>query len=344
MSTMKAMQYVEFGQGAQVREVDRPVPGPGQVLLKITASGACHSDVFIMGMPAGPDNPYKLPLTLGHEPCGVVAEVGEGVTTVTVGEAVIVYGPQGCGRCHPCSQGFENNCVSFMDAPGIFHDGGMAEYYLAKDPRHLVPIGNLDPVSSASLTDAGLTSYHAIKPALSRLVPGSTTVVIGAGGLGHVALQMLRALTPTRVIALDVDDDKLAFAKENGAHEAYLSDADSVQKVRDATGGRGADLVLDFVGIQPTLDLAAKMIAVMGEIAIVGVAQAVVQAGYLTLPHDSSVRVVNWGTRAELVEVVELAKAGLVKIATQTFTLDDAPSIYDLMHAGKLRGRAIVVP
>ncbi|WP_306307001.1 NAD(P)-dependent alcohol dehydrogenase [Kribbia dieselivorans] len=337
MATMKAVQYVTFGAGAEVREVEKPTPGPGEVLLKVTAAGACHSDQFIMGMPAGPENPYRLPLTLGHEGAGIVEALGPGTKNVEVGEAVLVFGPQGCGRCHACAAGNENNCENFMDAPGINHHGAMAEYMIVKDVRHLVPLGDLDPIASASLTDAGLTPYHAIKPAVTRLIPGTTAVVIGVGGLGHVGVQILKAMTSTRIVALDVSADKLAFAREVGADEAFISDEGAIAQVRALTGGRGADVVFDFVGAQPTLDLAHALVAVMGEVVIVGVAQGSIPVGYLTMKFDTSVRVVNWGTRAELMEVVELARRGAVAIHTEEFTLDQATEIYERMHAGTLR-------
>jgi alcohol dehydrogenase, propanol-preferring len=341
MTTMKAVQYAEFGKGAEVREIAVPEPGPGEVRLKVTAAGACHSDAFVMGAPEGA---YTLPLTLGHEGAGVVDKLGPGTKGVEVGESVLVFGPQGCGRCHACAEGKENNCENFMDAPGLMHDGAMAEYQIVKDARHLVPLGDLDPISSASLTDAALTPYHAIKPSVARLVPGTTTVVIGVGGLGHVGVQILRALTGTRIVALDVSEEKLDFAKQNGAHEAFLSNADAVEKVAELTNGRGADAVFDFVGAQPTLDLAHQLVAVMGEIAIVGVAQGSIPVGYLTMKFDTSVRVCNWGTRAELMECIAMARQGDIRIHTQTFGLDQGPEIYELMHAGKLNGRAVIDP
>lgn len=341
MATMKAVQYAEYGKGAVVREVPKPEPGPGEVRLQVTAAGACHSDAFIM---AAEEGAYSLPLTLGHEGAGVVDALGPGTQGVEIGEAVLVYGSQGCGRCHPCAEGKENNCDNFMDAPGIAHDGAMAEYQIVKDARHLVPIGDLDPVASASLTDAALTPYHAIKPAIPRLHPGTVTVVIGVGGLGHVAVQILRALTGTKIVALDVSDDKLAFARENGAHEAFLSNEDAVQEVQELSNGRGADAVFDFVGAQPTLDLAHQLVAVMGEIAIVGVAPGSIPVGYLTMKFDTSVRVCNWGSRTELMECVSMAQQGDIRIRTQSFTLDQGPEIYELMHDGKLSGRAVIDP
>jgi propanol-preferring alcohol dehydrogenase len=182
--TMKALQYVEIGKPPRVMEVDKPTPGPGQVLLKVTAAGACHSDEFVMSLPEEA-YVYGLPLTLGHEGAGIVEEVGAGVSAVAVGDAVAVYGPWGCGVCPACARGEENYCHVAAERhivpPGLGAPGAMAEYLLVDDERHLVPLGDLDPVQNVSLTDAGLTPYHAIKPSLPALVPGSVAVVIGAG-------------------------------------------------------------------------------------------------------------------------------------------------------------------
>lgn len=207
---MKALQYREIGSRPEVVTLPDPEPGPGQVLLRITAAGACQSDVSMMGLPAKAYR-FALPVTLGHEAAGVVAALGAGATGVAVGDAVAVYGPWGCGRCAKCAQGRENHCLNAaaegIHPPGIGAPGAMAELMLVPSPRHLVPLGGLDPVSNVSLTDAGLTPYHAIKGSLRSLGAGSTAVVIGAGGLGHVAIQILRAITPATVIALDIADE-----------------------------------------------------------------------------------------------------------------------------------------
>ncbi len=217
---MKALQYRTIGSAPEVVDIPTPEPGPGQVLLKVTAAGVCHSDEFVMSLPAEA-YVYGLPLTLGHEGAGVVAAVGTGVTGIDEGAAYAVYGPWGCGYCRTCATGAENYCENAarlgIMPPGLGSPGAMAEYLLVDSPRHLVPLGDLDPVASVPLTDAGLTPYHAIKPSLPKLLPGTAAVVIGAGGLGHMAIQMLRALTPATVIALDIGEDKLAFAREMGA-------------------------------------------------------------------------------------------------------------------------------
>ncbi|MFL5999167.1 MAG: NAD(P)-dependent alcohol dehydrogenase [Streptomyces sp.] len=344
---MKALQYRTIGAAPEVVTVPDPEPGPGQVLLKVTAAGVCHSDIAVMSWPAE-NFPYELPLTLGHEGVGTVAALGAGVSGVREGDAVAVYGPWGCGTCAKCAQGKENYCLR-ADAlgirpPGLGTPGAIAEYLLVDDPRHLVPLDGLDPVAAAPLTDAGLTPYHAIKRSLPKLVPGSTAVVIGTGGLGHVAIQLLRALTPARVIALDVNEDKLRLAKEVGAHETVLSDAGAAAAVRTLTGGLGAEAVFDFVGAEPTLRTAGALAAVEGDVTIVGIGGGALPVGFGALPFEVSVAAPYWGSRSELVEVLNLARSGAVSVHTETYVLDEAPLAYERLHTGKVNGRAVILP
>ncbi|MEV7737317.1 NAD(P)-dependent alcohol dehydrogenase [Streptomyces sp. NPDC088921] len=344
---MKALQYHTIGAAPEVVTVPDPEPGPGQVLLKVTAAGVCHSDIAVMSWPAE-NFPYELPLTLGHEGVGTVAALGAGVSGVREGDAVAVYGPWGCGTCAKCAQGKENYCLR-ADAlgirpPGLGTPGAIAEYLLVDDPRHLVPLDGLDPVAAAPLTDAGLTPYHAIKRSLPKLVPGSTAVVIGTGGLGHVAIQLLRALTPARVIALDVSEDKLRLAKEVGAHETVLSDGGAAAAVRTLTGGLGAEAVFDFVGAEPTLRTAGALAAVEGDVAIVGIGGGALPVGFGSLPFEVSVAAPYWGSRSELIEVLNLARSGAVSVHTETYFLDEAPLAYERLHTGKVNGRAVILP
>ena len=344
---MKALQYREIGADPELVEIETPEPGPGQVRLKVTAAGACHSDSFIMGLPAE-QYIYGLPLTLGHEGAGIVDKLGDGVSGVAVGDSVAVYGPQGCGRCYLCSQGHENYCPRAGELgiapPGLGAPGSMAEYMIVPNARFLVPLGDLDPVANVALTDAGLTPYHAIKTSLGKLVPGSTAVVIGVGGLGHVAVQILRAITPATIIALDLGEEKLALAREMGAHHALPSDASAAEAIRELTGGRGATAVFDFVAIQPTIDLGRAVTAVAGDQVLVGVGAGQLPVGMLASPFESSVRSPYWGSRGELFEVFELARTGQISVETEVFSLDDAVQAYHRLHEGTLRGRAVIVP
>ncbi|MFK0168948.1 NAD(P)-dependent alcohol dehydrogenase [Streptomyces sp. NPDC090306] len=344
---MKALQYRTIGASPEVVTVPDPEPGPGQVLLKVTAAGVCHSDIAVMGWPAE-GFPYELPLTLGHEGVGTVAALGAGVSGIGEGDAVAVYGPWGCGTCVNCAQGKENYCLRAeqlgIHPPGLGRPGSMAEYLLIDDPRHLVPLAGLDPAAAVSLTDAGLTPYHAIKASLPKLVPGSTAVVIGTGGLGHVAIQLLRAMTSARVIALDVSEDKLRLAREVGAHETVLSDAKAADAVREITGGLGAQAVFDFVGVAPTVKIAGAVAAIEADVTIVGIGGAPLPVGFGLLPFEVSVKAPYWGSRGELIEVLALARAGAVSVHTETYSLDDAPLAYERLHDGKVNGRAVILP
>ncbi|MFJ6250047.1 MULTISPECIES: NAD(P)-dependent alcohol dehydrogenase [unclassified Streptomyces] len=344
---MKALQYRAVGSPPEVVTVPDPEPGPGQVLLKVTAAGVCHSDIAVMSRPAD-QLPFPLPLTLGHEGVGTVEVLGAGVAGFAVGDPVAVYGPWGCGACFMCAQGKENYCLRAEELgirpPGLGAPGAIAEYMVVDSPRHLVPLGGLDPVRAAPLTDAGLTPYHAVKRSLPKLVPGSTAVVIGTGGLGHVAVQLLRAMTAARVVALDVTEEKLALARAVGAHEAVISDASAAAKVRELTGGRGAEVVLDFVGAAPTVTSAGAMAAVEGDVTIVGLGGGALPVGFGSPAYEVSVASPYWGTRAELIEVLDLARAGSVDVHVETYTLDEAPKAYERLHEGRVAGRAVILP
>ncbi|TXS01509.1 NAD(P)-dependent alcohol dehydrogenase [Streptomyces sp. adm13(2018)] len=344
---MKALQYRAVGAAPEVVTLPDPEPGPGQVLLKITAAGVCHSDIAVMSLPAEQLS-FPLPLTLGHEGVGTVAALGAGAEGFAVGDAVAVYGPWGCGSCSSCAQGKENYCLRAAELgirpPGLGAPGAIAEYMIVDSTRHLVPLGGLDPVRAVPLTDAGLTPYHAVKRSLPKLVPGSTVVVVGTGGLGHVAIQILRATTAARVVALDVTEEKLALARAVGAHETVLSDAGAAAAVRELTGGRGAEVVLDFVGAPPTVTAAGAMVGVEGDVTIVGLGGGTLPVGFGALPYEVSVASPYWGTRAELIEVLDLARTGAIDVHTETYTLDDAPKAYERLHEGRVNGRAVILP
>jgi propanol-preferring alcohol dehydrogenase len=346
---MQAFQFVEWQQPGQLREVPIPEPGPGQVLLKIGGAGACHSDLHLMEMPAGVRS-FKLPFTLGHENAGWVEKLGPGATGFVPGDPVIVYGPWGCGLCVNCRMGMENYCAR----PGgptpcglAGYDGGMAPYLLVPSTRFLIPLGTLDPRDAAPLTDAALTSYHAIKRSLHLLGPGSTAVVIGVGGLGQMAIQILRALSAaTTIVALDTAADKLEIAKRMGADAGLLSgDGDAaVKRVADMTKGQGAELVLDMVGVNPTLQLAARVSRVLGHLTIVGIGGGALPVNFLSPKHECSVASPFWGSIPELLEVVSLAEAGKIKMLVEHFPLGRAGEAYHLLHDGKIKGRAVIVP
>ncbi len=345
---MRALRLVDWKHGPEFADVDDPEPGPGEVRIRVGGAGACHSDLHLMYDFEGGLLPWGPPFTLGHENAGWVDALGPGASGVEVGEPVAVYGPWGCGSCHRCVQGLENYCVHQATLPaaggGLGFDGGMATHMVVPDARYLVPLGNLDPVDAAPLTDAALTPYHAIKRSLPLLIPGSTAVVVGTGGLGHMAVQILNALSPTRIVAVDVDAKALELARDVGAHETVLMDAHAAERVRALTGNVGADVVLDFVGGDGTLRFGASTARSLGHLTLIGIGGGTLPLGFFTVPYELSVATTYWGSIPELFEVIALAQTGKIHARVQRFSLDDAPRAYELMRVGDLHGRAVVVP
>ena len=349
---MRALQLTAWGKPPELRDVPVPEPGPGQVLVRVAGAGACHSDLHLLEAPA-PDGliPYAVPFTLGHENTGWVAALGPGVAEIDgrrEGDPVAVYGPWGCGWCRACRTSAENVCERATPGDGIGggigFDGGMAEYMLVPSPRLLVPLGDLDPVEAAPLGDAALTPYHAIATARAALVPGTTAVVIGAGGLGHMAIQLLRATTPSRVVAIDNDETKLSLARDIGADDAINAVDDAAARVRATTRGLGAELVVDLVGADDTLGLGVQCLRRGGELVIVGLAGGTLPVSFFGLPSDAGVRTSFWGTLVELMEILDLARAGKIRAHVERFSLDDAGLAYERLAAGTVTGRAVVVP
>lgn len=345
---MRALQLVEWQQPPQLREVADPEPGPGQVLVRIGAAGLCHSDLHLIHDFAPGAMPWPLPFTLGHENAGWVHALGPGVTGVEVGEPVAVYGPWGCGRCSRCARGLENYCERAAEqvgaGGGLGADGGMAQHMLVPSPRHLVPLGDLDPVQAAPLTDAGLTPYHAIVRSRALMGAGSTVVVIGVGGLGHMAVQIIRALAPSTVVAVDKSEESLRLALDVGAHHALVSGPEATTEIRAMTGGHGADVVLDFVGLDETLAFGASVARPLGHLTCVGIGGGSLPFSFFSLPYECSVQSTYWGSIPELHEVLALARRGLIEAKVQRVTLDEVAATYDSMHHGTLHGRAVAVP
>lgn len=346
---MKAFQFVAWQQAPQFRDVEVPEPGPGQVLIKVGGAGACHSDLHIMEWEPGV-LPYEVPFTLGHENAGWVEKLGPGVEGFLPGDPVAVYGPWGCGHCFACRQGIEVHCENGAQVNngaaggGLGLDGGMAEYMLVPSSRLLVPLSTLPPKEAAPLTDAGLTPYHAIKRSLPLLGPRSTVVVIGVGGLGHMAVQLLRVLTSAQIIAVDLSEEKLKLASEVGADVTILSDADAPAKVAELTRGQGAEVVLDIVGIDSTMAMAAQMAHKMGHLTVVGMGGGTLPVSFFGVPPECSVVVPYWGSIPELMELVTLAESGRIKSHNVYYPLEKAQEAYDAMVSGTLQGRAVIVP
>jgi propanol-preferring alcohol dehydrogenase len=343
---MKAVRFQGLGRPALLSEVPRPQVGPGQVLIRIGGAGVCHSDLHIMEEELG----FSGTFTLGHENAGWIEEFGEGVAGFKEGDAVAVYGPWGCGYCHACQQSMENYCENHALLPvmggGLGADGGMAEYMLVPAARLLVPLGDLHPNKAAPLSDAALTPYHAIKRALPLLHPGSTAVVLGVGGLGHMAVQLLRVLAPVHIIAGDVDAARLRQAKTLGAHDTVdtRNIQEAAEKIMKITGPRGADLVLDCIGVQPTVELGAKVLGRNSAWTIVGLGGGHHDFHHGSTPYGVAVTIPYWGSRIELMEVIAMAKDGYIHVETTDFPLEEAVDVYAKLKRGEILGRAVLVP
>jgi propanol-preferring alcohol dehydrogenase len=348
---MRALRLMEWKSEPKLVDVPAPVPGPGQVVVQIGAAGACHSDLHLMHEFESGLLPWGPPFTLGHENAGWVHALGTGVTGLEVGQPVAVYGPWGCGHCTHCQLGIETLCENPHGAPvpmgggGLGLDGGMAQYMLVPFSRHLVPLPEgLDPVSAAPLTDAGLTPYHAVRRSWGKLAPGATAAVIGVGGLGHLAVQILKATTAAQIVAIDTREEALALATDYGADLSIQSNPDAASEIRAYTSGRGADVVLDFVGSESTLSLGAAAARMLGDLTIVGLAGGTLPVSFFSVPYELSIQTTYWGSRPELVEVLALGARGLIRPKIATFSLEKAVEAYKALASGEIEGRAVVVP
>ena len=335
---MRAFRLIAAGR-AELVDLPAPEPGPGEVLLRVLAAGVCRTDVDLLR--SGGDG-LALPVTLGHE------IVGEVVSGRDRGAVAAVYELLGCGHCAACDRGQDNVCRELVPgAVGITRDGGMADYVVAP-ARNLVILGDVDPVHAAPLTDAGMTALHAVERARPLLEPGATAVVIGIGGLGHLAVQFLRATSKVRVLAVDVDRARLDLGAELGADDGVLTGPDAADGIVAANGGRKVDAVFDFVGAQQSLDLAAAVTGRGGAIVVTGGGggrlSITAQMGAGGAP-DREIAIVHTfgGTRDDLVRALALAEAGRVRTRVEVFELAAAGRVLADLEAGKVLGRAVLV-
>jgi NAD+-dependent secondary alcohol dehydrogenase Adh1 len=341
---MKAVRLHAFNQSPQIDDVPEPtITHPLDVIVKIGGAGVCRTDLHIilgqwderMGTP--------LPYTLGHENAGWVSEVGSAVTNVAVGDTVILHPTPTCGLCHACRAGDDMHCIN-STFPGLSTDGGMAEYLLTSARACIKLDPSTQPQDVAALADAGITAYHAVRKALPLLYPGTTCVVIGAGGLGHIGIQSLAALTATRIIVVDRNPDALKLAEQLGADHTVVADGNQVDAVKDLTNGNGAEVVLDFVAEQGAEMDGWNMTRPAGSYFVIG------YGGTLTIPTLDIISTERniigniVGTYNDLVELMALAQAGKVTLHTRTYPLDAAVEALNDLDAGRVRGRAILVP
>lgn len=353
MTTMTAFRLTDWGKEGELVEVPRPTPGPRDVLLRVGGAGACQSDLHLMHEFDAETAPWAPGFVLGHENAGWVAEAGADVRRFREGDAVAVMGAWGCGTCERCAAGNDPYCdnPAGSAAPGggggLGLDGGMAEYMVVRDAdRHLVALpDSLPPDLAAPLTDAAVTPYHAVKRSLAKLAdPRSTALVIGVGGLGGFAVQVLAALTSASVVAVDTRPDALARAHDDGAAFTLSPGGLTASDIRDVTGGRGVDVALDFVGNRATLDLAAAVVRPLGDLTVVGAGGANAAVGFGILPYEVSVQTTFWGNLTELAEVVDLAGRGILRPRVVHYPLAEALTAYRDLAEGRVDGRAVIRP
>ena len=343
---MLAYRLLEAQAQPEFQEVPEPRAGPGQVVVKVAGSGLCHTDFTVVSREKSYWSDEAPPFTLGHEIAGWVEEMGPGVKGFQRGEAVVVNPSwASCGRCHTCRSGEENHCLyqKAIRAPGVGFDGGHAGYVLVPEARFLVPIGDLDPIEAAPLTDAGLTTYAAIRTALSGIYPGSAAVVIGVGGLGLYAVQFLRQLTGARVVAVDSSEARLKLARDHGADDVVTSGPGAADRIRELSGGIGAAFVLDCVGVNATLGTGVAALSWRGRLVMVGAGGGSIPFDFFKMPPGSQLVTSLNGGSVALKEVVDMAALGRIKPLVDRYPFRDAKKAYDDFSRGHLSGRAVLV-
>ena len=341
---MKAVRLRKYGERPAVEEVAEPeVTDPLDVIVRIGGAGLCRTDLHIIEGQWKEKSGVELPYTLGHENAGWVQEVGSAVTNIAEGDAVIVHPLITCGLCRACRAGDDMHCEANL-FPGISTNGGFAEL-LKTNARAVVKLPDVvEPKDVAAHADAGLTAYHAVKKAERLLYPGTTAVVIGAGGLGHIGIQSLKVLTAARVIVVDRSEGSLELARECGADEVVLADGGEVEAIRERTNGLGAEAVIDFVGEGGALEDSIAMLREGGTHYVIG------YGGVLSIPAIDIISAeINFvgnlvGTYNDLAELMTLQAEGTVSLHTSTYPLEAVNDAMDDLEEGRLHGRGILIP
>ena len=340
---MRAALLSEYETPLELVERAAPEPSrPDEVVVRVGGAGVCATDLHaIDGLmePAG----VTLPRVLGHENAGWVEAAGDLVSTVEPGDPVIIYPPWSCGLCVPCRRGDDMHCIHH-EFTGLSVDGGFADYVLVRE-RSLIKLPpGLEPREVAPHADAGLTAYHAVRRMAHLMRPGTTAVVIGIGGVGHIAVQLARELGSSSVIAVDTEQERLDLARELGADETVPGGAGAATGVRDLTGGRGADVVLDFVGTDDTHSASMEMLARAGTYSVIGYGGNLPLTSMALVVEEKSVVANLVGSWTDLYELIQLHAAGRVKLKVETHPLDAINEVLQKLRNGGILGRAVLVP
>ncbi|AUA17174.1 alcohol dehydrogenase catalytic domain-containing protein [Streptomyces sp. SID8382] len=341
---MKAVQVVGYHRSLDLTDIPAPeVTGPHDVIVRIGGAGVCRTDLHILEGQWAQKSGVTLPYTIGHENAGWVHAVGSAVTNVAEGDKVIVHPLITCGLCPACRRGDDVHCAQSL-FPGIDTAGGYAEY-LKTSARSVVPLDDsLEPADVAALADAGLTAYHAAAKAARRLRPGDTCVVIGAGGLGHIGVQVLKALTAAEIVVVDRNPEAVKLAESIGADRGVVADGGHVDQVLELTGGQGAETVVDFVGEGGATGDGVRMLRRAGDYHVVGYGENIDVPTIDIISAEINFIGNLVGSYTDLCELMVLAAQGRVRLHTTKYPLDRFQDALDDLGSGRIRGRAILTP
>ena len=350
---MKSVRIIQPKNPLQIQDLEIPELKNNQVLVKVQSAGICHSDLHLLeGGYQGAagsfmkveDRGVKFPLTPGHEISGIIEQINNDVSTFKKGDKVTVYPWIGEGMCPACRHGEENLC----DTPktlGVYQDGGYSDHVIVPDHRYLIKIDELDPNSTSSLACSGLTAYTAVKKA--SLLPGENLVVIGAGGLGLMAVQLAKAITNANVTVIDVNDEKLKEAEKLGADNTINSkNFDPIQKIKDLTQNNGCEALIDFVNNSITSKTAINLLRKRGKYIMVGLFGGSLELNLPLIPLRAfNITGAYTGRYEDLVELIALAKKGKIQsVVSKCYNLENANDALEELKNGKIIGRAVFNP
>jgi NAD+-dependent secondary alcohol dehydrogenase Adh1 len=340
---MIAARLHSYHDPLAVENVDEPkITDPHDVIVRMGGAGLCRTDLHIQEGQWAEKSGVELPYTLGHENAGWVHEVGSAVTNVEVGDTVIMHPLVTCGLCRACRAGDDVHCEN-NTFPGISVDGGFADL-LKTSARSVIKLDpSLEPKDIAALADAGLTAIHAVKKAADILHPGTHAVVIGAGGLGHIGIQCLKAMTPAEIIVVDPSEKARALAGEIGADTTVAADGKQVDTVLEMTDGKGAEAIIDFVGEKGAIEDGVAMLQNAGSYYVIGYGENI------NVPTiDIISREINFignlvGSYNDLVDLMTLTAQGKVALHTHIYPLDAVNDAMADLDQGRLQGRGILI-
>jgi len=349
---LKAAQIIEPNQPLRINHIDTPKTNGNEVLLKVKSTGVCHSDLHLWeggydtgdGFMKVTDRGVKFPITPGHEVVGTVEDIGDLVQGVNIGDMVLVYPWIGCENCSTCFNGDTNLCES-PKSLGLFQNGGYAESLLVPDYKFLAKIDGLDPDAAASLACSGLTAFTAIKKALTN--KPKNILIVGAGGLGLMGVQLAKALTKSNIICADLDDKKLDSAKELGAtHVVNTKDSDAIKKIMLICNDKGVDSIVDFVNAPPTVKMSLSIIRKRGNIVLVGLFGGSVELPLVSVPLKAiTIQGAYTGNYNDMVELIKLAQKGVINpIVSKHYTLDETNTALEDLRNRRIIGRAVINP